>query len=373
MGEQTQPTVIHWVPLEEDGDVTLARLQPHVLKQLIRLGYMLWKTHGSAESIKTLDTEACHQADAYTRSLALQNAAALHEKELVRLQLVAQQKDAEQLQHIAVKDAIHGTTVQCLQTEIDRLCCLLKHTEDTHNKSAIGELQETINKQQDEICRLRNSNSGKGNIGECLVEQMLRHAFPANEIKNTGAIGHSCDISMSDRFGRTVVFESKNRMAVSREDVARFRSDCRNMHDSVQGAVFISLRCPNIPGLGSMAVEIMGVGTKTKVLLYVAYNSLEEFERLFVPQVRTFWCVCGISHRADADATETQQKIQDMVEDMRYYMSVIQRNQKSIKHLLLTMDSDFSTMLSRIQGRLRTICGDSPSDAQRSAKNPKLV
>lgn len=375
-------SLIEWQPFEEDGDAALAQLQPEMLKHLVRLGYALWKTHGGVERILKLDGEACREAAAHPRIVALELTTAAQEKELGRLQHVIQQRDQDQLQQAAAKEALHGTVMQCLQAENDRLCVLLRQADNTRSKTTIGELQQTVCKQQEEIARLRNSNSGKGNLGEGMLESLLRSTFPANEIKNTGAVGHSCDISMADRFGRTVVFESKNRLAVSREDVGRFRSDVRNMHDSVGGAVFVSLRCPNIPGLGSMAVEVIGVGAKTKVLLYVGYNSLEEFERTFVPQVRTFWCLCGISHHTEAGAAESQQKIQDMVEDMRYYMSIIQRNQKSVKHLLLTLDADFSAMLSRMQCRLHTCAsGAAPvspkavgdDDQERPTKSARLT
>jgi hypothetical protein len=340
--------MLQWLPAEEDLDNTLAHLPEHTIKQLVRLGYTLCKTTNNVTT--GLPTRDCADAEMKRQMATLQENRTLDGREIQQLTQAMQKQEQHHAQVIESKEALHTTTIGCLKEENERLRLLLQETEVNRNNQTILNLRSTLQKQTEEIARLRNSNSGKGCLGEGLIEEMLRANFPANEIRNTSAVGHSCDIIMTDAQNRAVVFESKNRQSISKADVDRFRSDVQNMADNVIGGVFVSLRCANIPGLGPLAVELIGE-TTGRVLLFLGYRETADFEQYFGAHMQMFCCLCAVTRQTTC-ADQKERQMHDMLEDLKFYQVTIQRNQKNIRHLLSTIDTDFALVLCRMQARL---------------------
>jgi TolA-binding protein len=124
----------------------------------------------------------------------------------------------------------------------------------------IKQLRDQIASKNAELLMLRNGNFVKGLTGEFMLRERLQNMFPDWLFEHTGKNPHECDLHMSNASSDTILIESKNKDAITKNDIDKFYSDISHA-ETIQkrciGAIFISIRSRNIPWKGQVCLEFV--------------------------------------------------------------------------------------------------------------------
>lgn len=258
------------------------------------------------------------QFDEQRRSLENANEMALHSVEMLKT-LEVQKRDMH-IEHLqtALKDAEHRLTI-------------LHHD---MQKDGVQQLKDMLKERDVQIQMLKNTNASKGVIGEALILETLRGVFDTCDVVHTGKNAHACDVKLTlHPSGDSILFESKYKGYVDKKDISKFESDIINAPESVQGGMFVSILSRNIPGKGSFHMDIVrDISTGAcKPICYVAYENEAEFRLLFAHHSRMFVHVCAQLRSSNAD--ETKQMFAKIVQEIRGFIDMLQRNRKRIEEM----------------------------------------
>lgn len=189
---------------------------------------------------------------------------------------------------------------------------------------SVQQLKDAIKQRDMEISILKGSNIVKGQIGENIIVSSLKSIFTDAEVQNTGKTAHVCDVHMSFKNGKKLVFESKYKGNIEKKDVDKFYRDMEGFDDEVIGGVFVSFLCKNIPNKGSINFEV--TSESKKPLMYVAYESEDEFNQFFPHHVVMFSKLCD-SHN---DSKSSDVNISDVVEEVRFISEIVNKNKRRL-------------------------------------------
>jgi hypothetical protein len=229
--------------------------------------------------------------------------------------------------------------------KIEHLTSLLKEAGEKHNtlqgkledlykeiyKESVQQLKETIKEKELEIAMMKNTNIIKGNIGEGLLVETLRKLFHDAAVTATGKVAHVCDVHMTMANDAKYVFESKYKGNVDKKDINKFEADMKALGEGVFGGVFVSFVSKNIPGKGSMTIEVLE--EIKKPVLYVAYENEQEFGLFFATHFMMFKSICEIYDQSNNDCHDTENEMQTILEEVNYFHGSMQKNKKRLEDL----------------------------------------
>jgi hypothetical protein len=134
---------------------------------------------------------------------------------------------------------------------------------------------------EEQLAAFKQTNHGKGVVGEALVAQALRARFEQLEVEDKGGVGgseaHCQDVWLRMSPSAFVAFESKLKKTITKADVDKFYADLEAM-PCCAGAMLVSLASRNIPGKGSFSVELHA---GRRPVMFVGFGSPDEFARFF--------------------------------------------------------------------------------------------
>ncbi|NBX51784.1 hypothetical protein EBT25_18055, partial [bacterium] len=208
----------------------------------------------------------------------------------------------------------------------------------------LKDLRRQVQERENEIKALRNTNATKCVIGETLIMDTLRSIYTRSEIAHTGKQAHECDIHMTDSDNHLMIFESKYKNTITKQDVDKFYYDIQNQpaERAVIGAVFISLNTPNIPTKGDICIELANNTYTTIPILFVGFRTPEEFTMNFPAIVTMFTALCKYQYRVNAqksnddskDATKDYEaKLQQILQEIDTVLALISSNKSRITEL----------------------------------------
>jgi hypothetical protein len=177
-----------------------------------------------------------------------------------------------------------------------------------------------------EIGLLKKSNMGKGNKGEALIVNSLKSVFPQYLYEDTSKEKQTGDLHMVMEGGQRVVFESKYKETITKQDIEKFYRDVsylQDTHSKVVGGVFVSMMTKNIPGIGEFKVEVReGVP-----LLFLGFEDEDDFARWFTIYVRIV--IELAHHHTQGDAL----CLQDLVTKIRPFVNQVKCLKTSVEKM----------------------------------------
>jgi len=147
---------------------------------------------------------------------------------------------------------------------------------------------------------LRGCNTVKGRIGEALLQEVIGATLTDWEVTNKGKTAHESDIHLTSAAGDLIIVESKNKDAIAKTDVDKFLVDIAYMDQTQRpciGAVFVSIRTPNIPHKGHACLELMN----KRPVLWVGFRGEEEVAAQLPLYMRVFVQYCQVAKATAAD------------------------------------------------------------------------
>lgn len=125
--------------------------------------------------------------------------------------------------------------------------------------SKVFELENEVSRLKTELKCFTNSNIYKGLHGEKVIRDVIANHFTQFEVLDTSKTGGSSDVHVITEQGDVYVFESKNKAAISLQDVEKSYADVELLEsqygDKLKGYIFVSHRTKGIPKKGSLYIE----------------------------------------------------------------------------------------------------------------------
>lgn len=200
-----------------------------------------------------------------------------------------------------------------------------------------------LHAQELELTRLRASNAVKGACGEREVLSILRGIpdLAAFEFRDASSSAGQSDLHVVEpASGRFVAVEVKNKDDVRASDVAKAVRDMEELQAryplQFAGYAFISVRSPNIPGKGSLALEFAGGGAVPVLWWGCAGRGLDdgggaaELATLFRALWRVAWAYAPLRQRR-CDETEAAKRMLSAVERMARCRASVQGLHASLR------------------------------------------
>lgn len=191
-----------------------------------------------------------------------------------------------------------------LERERQRAEAREKEWLQTLRRKEIEDLKAEIEQREREIHMLKNTNMVKGTVGEAMIAEYLRRqpAFVDAVVEYKGKTPHECDLHMTLASGERFLVESKNKDAISKNDVDKFYADVAGSAENCPcvGAVFVSIRTVNIPHKGSLKFEL----AHDVPVLFVAFESETHMQEQLGGFVRMFVQYCLIHARTRGEEVQ---------------------------------------------------------------------
>lgn len=361
------------VTFDAPNDLTRDNLSPNDVKFFLTLGYDVFKACAARE----LD-RLCHEKhEQHIQQLVTQRVKD-YEETVYRLQQenvtltdkLASQHQMELLNVSKKYDIENGKKETMIGV-------LEKRVKDLHMELSEGmykRLQEELAAKDMELKLMKTTNAAKGVIGENIIIEQLKNVYPDADLNSTRKVAHECDIQMRTRNGDLVVFESKYKTSIDKNDVNKFMNDVKGMSDTVSGGVFISILSRNIPGKGNMCMEFMkdsGVP-----VAYMGFANESEFNLAFPFYVQAYIRVMeALKTREDKNIVDPN----DVLDEVQFYLQVANDNIKKLDEFkgrfnkfAADIDKNNRTLLERIEKYISRHCLSMASQqAQPSSTSPK--
>lgn len=188
-----------------------------------------------------------------------------------------------------------------------------------------NEKDKRISELTTEMNLLKKSNIGKGNKGENLILNSLKLRFPQHFYEDTSKEKQTGDLHMVLEGENRVMFESKYKQTITKQDVDKFYRDIvylQETHRKVICGVFVSMLTKNIPGIGEFKVEIRdGVP-----VMFLGFADEDEFERWFPEYVHI---ALELGQHTQGDV----QHLQDLVRRIRPLVDQLKSLKVSVEKL----------------------------------------
>jgi HAMP domain-containing protein len=227
------------------------------------------------------------------------------------------------------------------------LCELVRRSVEEPHRQQVSALQARLDALGTELALLKRSNGGKGVQGELAVENLLRGLFPAYEVLDVSQTGGGCDLHVHVDGDGFFAVECKNKERVTAQDVDKFLRDSCNLSEQhgrrFLGALFLSLRTPNIPGRGDFAFEVTGGAMRPLVFLGLALDLdclgeappvLEFSVRVLLEAART----CRAMDSAAVTLRDMQRRLEPLVGRVRALRREIEGLKDGASRILRTCD-----------------------------------
>ena len=324
-----------------------AGFDAHMAKHIFMLGYALYENRVD-ETVDEIIRQNVHVEIAVRYEEQLLQAKQ-ENVELVRnLEQLSRQFEEQKRQWEAVKEVelqkwevIKDLEVQKREMRIEHLQTALKDAEERlttlhHDiqRDGVQQLKDMLKERDMQIQMLKNTNASKGVIGETLIIDTLREVFEACDVVHTGKTAHACDVRLTIHpSGDSFLFESKYKGYVDKKDVTKFESDIVTAPDSVQGGMFVSILSRNIPGKGSLYIDVVREPRtgSCRPICYVAYQNEAEFRLLFGHHCRMFVQVCA--QLRSSDGGEVKQMLTMIVQEISCVTELLQKNKKRLEDM----------------------------------------
>lgn len=366
------------------------RFSVDTYKELLLLGYNMYK-HGIKRALDgvvnmriTAELEMKHQTE--KEQILQEMHAKLYQLQEENVGILKQCEDD--------KKVVEETTRKHYELHVEKLKLQLAHMqsvvegEKERNKSleakmnqlyddiykdSIVQLKEAIKEKDMQITMLKNTNSVKGCIGESLLRDTLMSLYHDCEVVNMSKVSHVCDVHMVFPVTNAkMVFESKYKGVVDKKDICKFEDDMKHMGKDVMGGMFVSFLCKNIPGKGSLHIDVVP-GTPTP-LLYVAYENEEEFKLFFPQHCSLFVKVCDMHHFMHQQHGLMEDVFETVLEDVKACFDMLVKNKKRVEDMrtkffkfCTEMEEDACAMI----GRLESIISRNKQKARLTEKREK--
>ena len=312
------------------------------------------------------------------------------EVEVARRDVEMARRDAEMAQRELLKskeesqrellklDKIHEDIIQSIETQYEalvekaRLETRLEMTRSLSDKDkeyerSQGELSSLRARFQEievykremeslrqEIAILKKTASGRGNIGEWSLREMLREMFPSYDVRDMSKVSSSCDIHVYIDPSRFFAVESKHKQQVTGGDVEKFERDCQHLSatTSFLGAIFVSLSSENIPNKGPFSFEVVSGNP----IVYIGLSSLEGESRILKDSVKLIEKSSAILRSLDKNDEECalrvmRDKLKPLVGRMGRLRSLAISMRNHAREILKGLDSsetDVSLMIGEM-------------------------
>lgn len=265
---------------------------------------------------------------------------------------------------LARKDAELGS----MGSSLDNLKAQYAKIQQDMHEGIYNKLREELQKKEIEIKMLKGTNAVKGVIGESKIMDHLRRCFVDAEVESTRNISHECDIHMNTNDGCNVVFESKYKMSIDKNDVKKFESDIDGMRDTVNGGMFVSILSSNIPNKGDMKLELKKHEIKydgKKVhriipMMYIGFKNEECFDTMFPYYAKTFMTICSSFKSVINEPCTDDAKLSDYIGDIGFYFNLLIDNVKRIDEFkakfskfIIEIEKNNLDLLSRIESFIK--------------------
>lgn len=197
-------------------------------------------------------------------------------------EILLQKAKAEAAAEMAGKQ-LEASKFEMLYLEAERkLHAALEGTLLKSQECVIAGLQKDLRSKDEELAVLKKTNFGRGVIGESMIADFLRRTYSDACVEDKSHVKHSCDIWMTMGNGEYFAFESKFKDTInSKGDIDKFYNDVGNMSRDAKflGGVFVSCKTSNIPGKGSLCVEVFN----DRPVMFVGFEN-EGFDGAWLKQ-----------------------------------------------------------------------------------------
>jgi hypothetical protein len=370
--------VTYNISIEDGLDLAKEVFSENDLRFFLTLGYDVFK----ACSARELDKLCNDKHQEYIESLVAQRVKE-YDETVYRLQnenvtLADKLASKHQLDILNVTKKYDVETVKkdtiitMLEKQKDDLHQRVKDLQAELNEGVYKRLQDELASKDMELKLMKSTNAAKGVIGENMIIEILKNMYPDAELNSTRKVAHECDIQMRSRDGDLVVFESKYKSAIDKNDVNKFVNDVKGMGDTVTGGIFISILSRNIPGKGNISMEFMkDTGTP---IIYMGFSNEQEFNMLFPFYVQSFIrVITALKTREEKQVIDPN----EILDEVQFYLQIANDNIKKLddfktrfSKFATDIDKNNRTLLERIEKYISKHCVSMSSQAQPST-SPK--
>lgn len=346
-----------------ESHVIQTNLSPEEVKTMFMLGYAIYSAHADTidDIVKGAICSNTYQEIIRRHDLRVSEM----QNENVELVRLMEQRQEELMRRHDAEIAYRDTRVRHLEQIVADSEAKLNKLYDEVYKEGLQHLRDQVKEKDMQIHLLRSSNAVKGLIGENKIMNALRNLYVDADIQYMGRTAHACDIKMVMSHHQqqecTMLFESKYKGSIDKCDIQKFVSDIEAAGPDVKGGMFISILSKNIPGKGNMCIDIIECGENRveRPVMYVGYDSEQEFDVLFAHHVRVFQQICGVVVAKSMNNQDQHQHarhlLKRVLDEIKFFNDMIKRNQKrvddmrqSFKRYCSEMEDTNTQMMTKI-------------------------
>lgn len=289
----------------------------------------------------------------------LQNYGTEHETKL-QLAVMKTQKDIEdrcnsQLLHISMESSKY----KALYEEVkDKFESHIQNIVVNEKDKQIHELTQALQQQEKEVNMLKKTNFAKGNKGEHMILDLLRKTYPQHHYTDTSKEKHCGDIHMVSVEGDIVMFESKYKETITKQDVDKFYNDVCHLHDTnrnVTCSIFVSIITKNIPHIGEFKIDFC----KGVPVMFIGFNNEKEFNQWFKNYVDMGIELASYHKHAqsgDEHIKDIIKKIAPLIEQVKYLKSSIDKLRNTylsqVNNAVVDLEQNVKKLLDNIHNIL---------------------